>query len=184
MLYPTNLFFSENDPRIYELVNSINPINSDEEKAKTFWLEYLKSNNNKGSQYVFEAMYCKGNVPFNLDIKDKLPNKINFYCMDFCDRLDIDKKYDVIILSNMLEYIEKDYNNEKKEIVRENLEKLLDINGIAICSYKTKNRFSKFHLNERDIITKNNLVLDRETKYYEPAFGQEIELAYSYRKIV
>ena len=182
-LYPSQKFLYDNDFFLYRLIYSIYPTCEEEKKAKLFWLNYLETNDYKASKYLFESRYCKGDTPFDNDImtiKSKLPEHINFYCMDFFNRVNLDKKYDVIILSNMLEY---ENSTQKKIIVRENLEKLLDNNGIVICSYKVTNKISNLHLSEKDILTRNKLVLDKEFSYYEPIIGQELELAYSYKKV-
>lgn len=182
-LYPKYKFLHNNAYDLYHLIFDIKPKTKEERKARIFWLVYFETNNYRCSKYLFESRYCQGDTPFKDDIetiKKIIPQRINFYCMDIFDKTDLDKTYDVIILSNMLEY---ETNIERRSILRENLEKLLNDDGIVICSYKTSHKISNFHFEERDILTKNKLVLDKEFKYYEPLAGKEIELAYSYRKI-
>ena len=182
-LYPSNKYLYDSAYELYKLIFEIKAKTIEERKARIFWLVYFETNNYKCNKYLFESRYCKGNTPFedNIDkVREILPKTINFYGMDIFDEIDLDKTYDIIILSNMLEY---ETNNERRNTLRKNLEKLLNNNGIVICSYKTTTKVSNFHLEERDILTKNQLVLDKEFKYYEPFIGKEKELAYSYKKI-
>ena len=182
-LYPSKKFLYDNAYDLYKFIFELVPKTKEERKARIFWLVYFETNKYKCSKYLFEDRYCKGNTPFENDIdtiREKLPKKLKFYGMDIFEEIDIDKTYDVIILSNMLEY---DNSIERKNTLRKNLEKLLNDNGIVVCSYKTTQKLSNFHLEERDILTQNKLVLDREFKCYEPLIGSEKELAYTYRKI-
>ena len=180
--YPSYNFFEKKDIGIYDLVCSIKPSNIKEKEAKNFWKTKLEHYGYSGI-HLFEEDYVIGSVPYLNDsqtIKNSFENPIDFKQLDFSKPVDIDKKYDVIILSNMLEY---NSVKDNLRIVKENIEKLLDVNGIAILSYKMQHKNGRLHQLEVLEMTHNKLTLDKECEYYESLYGQNIDLAYSYRKI-
>ncbi len=183
-LYPSNKFLSfkgSGDKELYELVCSIKPEDRREKEAQTFWKKYMEFNDYKAN-FLFEDRYCNEPKPFNnkIDkIKDFYNKPINFTLTDITEPINIHKKYDVIILSNIFEYKESMLN---QDTIRYNLENLLKENGLAICSYKLRKRKDKCHQDEILTLTKGTLSLDSEYKHYEPLAGKNIDLAYAYRK--
>ena len=183
-LYPSYKFinFTENgDFELYKLVCNIIPTSDKEKEALIFWKKFMEYNDYK-SKYLFEDRYCIEAKPFDNNIEkinDFYNNEINFKNIDITKPIKLNKKYDIIFLSNMLEYSEIETN---REIIRINLENWLNNNGIAICTYKIRKRNDLWHKEEIKQLTSGLLKLDKEYSYYEPFFGDRKELAYSYKK--
>lgn len=180
--YPSYKFFYDGDKELYELILSINPESRDEEEAQLFWKKYMEYNNYKTDDYLFCIAVCDQPKPFDRKInivKTFFDNPLRFYCFDIFSKVPINKRYDVIILSNMLEYHK---NNEQLIMARDNIESLLKDDGLVLCSYKIYDHNSKEHLEEVDILTSNRLDLFYENHvYYEPLIGGNKDLAYSYK---
>ena len=95
------------------------------------------------------------------------------------DKVDINKKYDLVIVSNMLEYLEG--NVESLVRVRNNLEKLLKDDGQVICSFIVNDHLCDRFLVEKEVFTDGNLEFENYYKYYEPLIGKNNEAGYSYK---
>ena len=182
--YPSYRFFEDGDAILYKLVCNIEPSSKDEAEAQIFWKNYLKKTNYKAGNYLFYLSMCSWPVPFenNLNsIKGIFEKPLSFQNINFFEDLDFDKQYDVLILSNILEYA---YDKESLINARNNIEKLLRDDGIVICSYKKNRRNSYRHKKEKEVLTSNFLKFDDGFhKYYEPLLGKKIDLAYSYKKV-
>ena len=166
---------------INSLIDEVKPSNKIEKEAKTFWKKYFKTTNyNLGP--LFEWFSTEGTVPYtnNIDsIKKIFDTNLNFTHMDITEPTSINKKYDIIYLSNMMEYIEV---AEHRNTVRKNLENLLNDDGIAILTYKMHTKGDVWNQREIYELTKNSLVYDSNYSYYKPFEGKK-DLAYTYRKI-
>lgn len=183
-LYPSYKFLSfvgNGDYELYKLVCNIVPTEAKEKEAKLFWKEFMAYNNYKAN-FLFEDRYCDEPRPFNnIDsIKNIYNNQLTFYNIDITKKVNLNKTYDVLYLSNILEYSE---TKESRNIIRLNIENLLKDNGIAICTYKLKKRKDGWHQEEIKELTNNKLILDSEYKHYKPLAGKCIDLAYAYKKI-
>lgn len=158
----------------------------EEKRAYIFWkeiLDYL----GKESLYYSE-LFHKGsiwwNVPYQNDMNTMInivqKLKPNYSRLNIYEPIDIPKQYDVIILSNILEYLyeePEDYNYYKKmEIIINNLLSLLKPNGIAISS------------NILDYDYSGNYLFEKYFEYEEgPSglnirFNREVPLSYTYKK--
>lgn len=179
--YPSIDFFENGDKKIYDLVCKIEPKDSKEREAKLFWMEYLQLNKYKADQFFFDVADVNRDAPFHDEmkkIKEIFNQKLNFTCMDMLSVIPIRKKYDVVILSNMLEYV-----HDVKGLLkfRDNIESLLKEDGIAICSNKKYSNDSSEHKKEVEVLTSNHLVEDASHQYYESLFAHKQDLAYSYK---
>lgn len=71
--------------------------------------------------------------------KEKIIEKINFYKSDISVLHErIDKKYDIIMLSNIFQYVDMMYKNDPLDMMNQivlNLEKLLNDDGIILMCY-------------------------------------------------
>ena len=183
-LYPSYKFLSftgNGDIALYRLVCNVKAESDKEKEAQIFWKKFMEFNDYR-SNFLFEDRYCIEAKPFNNNIekiKGFFDKDIVFYNIDITNPVKIEKKYDVVLLSNMLEYKEVE---ETRNIVRINLENLLKDNGITICTYKIKKKNDVWHLNEIKELTTGSLKLDNEVKHYEPLVGRRVDLAYSYKK--
>ncbi len=179
--YASYHFFYDGDIELYELICSIIPTSPQESEAKTFWKKYMELSHYKAGKYLFYPTLCNQPTPYGHNYNQLIPffnQDISFTCMNLLDTNKIQKKYDVVILSNMLEYTSQ-YNQLIH--ARDNVEKLLKDGGIAICSYAMYSHSSPQHHIESDIMTSHQLVFDSYYQYYEPLFGKKMDLSYSYK---
>ena len=159
---------------IYELLKLVECSNSNEEEAYSFWNNYIRS------IYPFDntrLFYVNGNSKRNIDI-DKLNDSIygrknNFYNANIKNSF-TDKKYDVIMLSNMLEYCLGDLS-----VVRDNIDSLLKDNGVVVCSNMLTNGYME-HKVFSEVFNRVSLGTYRNNDY----FGMEFPLGYVYKKDV
>ena len=180
--YPSFHFFDNGDKELYDLICKIIPENQDEADAQIFWKIYLAATNYKSDYYLFNSTICRQPKPFfnNIEkIKHFYDKEINFKCLNICDSLSIDKKYDILILSNILEHT---FNNDERIMVKNNIENLLKDDGIAVCTSLIYDFNSPIHKNEVKILTNDNLELVYEAQYYEELIGDKKDLAYIYQK--
>lgn len=182
-MYPSYHFFYDGDYDLYSLICNVKPTNDDESEAKVFWKIYLENHMKKADKYLFNISSYTQPKPFDnhlASIKGLFDKTLNFTCMDMFQKNKYKrKKYDILILSNMLEY-----SQNKNELInaRDNIESLLNEDGIAICTFMINNRHSKAFFNEINVLTSHYLELEKnEHTYYEPLIGKERDLAYSYR---
>ncbi len=180
--YPSFHFFDNGDKELYDLICKIIPENQDEADAQIFWKIYLAATNYKSDYYLFNSTICRQPKPFSNNIekiKHFYDKEINFKCLNICDPLSIDKKYNVLILSNILEHT---FNNDERIMVKNNIENLLKDDGIAVCTSLIYELNTDFHKNEVKILTSNDLELVDELQYYEELIGKKKDLAYIYQK--
>ena len=183
LLYIPNDFFENPDYSMYNFISSIKTNDKKEEEAKTYWKKILQLNNYQLDEYLFYFTKNKYACPFSDNIsclKSKLRKNINFYHLDISAKeISLNKKYDVIILSNIMEF----QNNDFKLIrVRNNIENLLKDDGIAICSCLLDRINSDYHRNQIKYMTSNKLIVDSETNYYDRTSKKQKDLYYTYRK--
>ena len=180
--FDNNLFFDQYK-YILEYIMKRNIINDlNDEITYIFWKEFFKLNNYSINIRLFE-IYCNKYFDYLKKYKYRLIDEkncinFNFKNYDIYEDIKCNKKYDIIILSNILEY-KNDYNYLNK--ARINIEKLLKDNGFALCSYlKNVNRNNQKHLNEVEIMCQNNLCVE-DLGLYNPS-NDYFELAYKYKK--
>ena len=176
-IYP---FFYSYLNKYKEMVNNINPSNDIEQEAKRFW-KLVLNNGFKEYDYFEYSAYCQRNK-FEKDenfIKDIYKKEMVFKNFNMFEPINLNKKYDIIIVSNMIEYLER--NKQNLIIIRNNLEKLLKDNGIVICSFIVNDTKSKNFLYQKEILTQNKLEYQTHYEYYEPLLGRTNESGYSYK---
>ncbi len=179
-LYPSISFFNEGDKNLYYLICSIQPTNTDERDAIIFWKSYLELNDYKTDKYLFYLSFFPQNNPFKCDdVKDVFQKKLHFTCANFFHDFPSSKKYDVIILSNLLEYAN---NSQQLIVAMNNIESLLNDDGIAVCSCLRYPKKSYNHQREVETMTSHLLKIDYNAyQYYYQPIGGYVDLAYSYQ---
>ena len=182
-LYPSYHFFYDGDKDLYNLVCSIEPSNIDEAEAKFFCFFYMELHDYKTDKYLFHFASYSQPKPYEYSlssIKGIFKERLPFSCRNIFHQFDMGKKYQVLLLSNMLEYAETDWQLEN---ARKNIESLLVDDGMAICTSMIYSSDSEHHLNEVKALTSGLLEKDSSCyKYYESLVGRERDLAYVYRK--
>lgn len=173
--------YFKNGKKLIEFIVSIKPISEDEKKAKLFWLNYL-ARREKIDKELFLVSYNKYRSIYEDDL-ETLSHKIKelkFYNYDFSKKIVLNKQYDVIILSNILECLE---NPKELLIAKDNIENLLKDDGICVCSHVMEDRNNDFHKEEVKIMTMNNLVEEDFDDYYISSVSCGIqEVGYVYKK--
>lgn len=124
------------------LLSLVDPSSEEEKEVYEYWMMVSKLCKTNWRRHGFG--YCLTNIMFNQDtakinkitdlsnIKDAMNRDFDFYNIDIIkDSFTIDKMYDVIFLSNIVEYI---YDVDKMNILKDNLYKLLTDDGCAVLS--------------------------------------------------
>lgn len=119
---------------VLELVEGKSP---EEIEALSFWRYLGKRSSNVLSNGLFTGgVSTRRNVPYMFsldklcdDIKDK---EVNFTKLDMFRSFDMEREYDIIVTSNILDYAS---SIRKLEVCCENLERHLKPEGIVVCSY-------------------------------------------------
>lgn len=175
-------FFKSKDESLKEIIDSVTPNNQDEQSSLIFWKRYFDKMNYKGSSFLFDKDYNTSmrNLSFsNEELKPEIDRmNFKFYNIDICNKVTLSKTYDIVILSNILEY---NSNLSVQKQVKMNLEKLLNPGGIAICSYKLTSPNSESHRRQVDIITSNDTFEIEE--YGHTLWSRNEFVGYQYKKI-
>lgn len=122
---------------IKDLLTKVVAVSEDEKAAYNYWRLYISLDLDITVSDLFIDGECIGGN--NLDDKniEILKNRLSSYNGDFYNfdltepNIDLSKKYDIIVLSNILEHVSFD----KLNVCMENISRLLNENGVAICSY-------------------------------------------------
>lgn len=137
---------------IGELLKLVECGSNEEKEAYIFWSNYIRKVSpleNKSLYFYVESMEYNGIKDLS-NVRKAIKNKLNFINQDITGDIDKSCKYDVIILSNILEY----YGESMIHLAncRDNLYSILNDDGIVVCSHimdqegdndKEKNIFSK-----------------------------------------
>lgn len=158
-----------------------------EARATTFWKILLECHPSLMTSNLF---YTEGNdyyehsVPFADDyftlqeiMKDKT---LTFYSQDFYSPFAVDEKYQVILLSNILEYHEDDVN--KLVMARDNLSQLLTDDGVVVATNLMRGEVFPSSI-ERQIM-ETEFVFENGPRHYNVNCQQEMPVYYTYQKKV
>ena len=173
--YPS--FYNIN--RLLSMINAIYPTNNLEAEAKRFWTFVL--NNDFEHSELFENSYCSLNGKYITEenLENTFNKRLSFQHADMCTKLNFRKKYDIIILSNMIEYL----NGDKKALitVRNNLKRLASDDCIIICSLMLHKYSSDLVSLEKDIFRSDGIILNKRYKAYDKVCSGPRTLGYSYK---
>ena len=112
--------------------------------------------------------------------KDKLASfHPTFYLMDIYEENNIPKQYDIIITSNMFEYVRR--KPYKIELGRDHLKGLLKDNGKIIASHMVHGKGDPYFEKEVEIYS-NDFIYEEFPWYENPMFHYEHPVGYSYTK--
>lgn len=128
-LYPTGLVLNDYD-WIENLLLFVNPKTAGERDALFFWKKLLDKRVDFSKLFIIDKdkllNYSKS------DDSSKLPLKIGFSNVDLFKKCEFDKKYDIAVISNILEWTSGDARFIDR--LASNLSKLLKDNGLVLCS--------------------------------------------------
>lgn len=128
-LYPTGLIL--NDYLWIEgLLSSIVPKSIEERNALLFWSSLFEKHVDFSKLFIRDSERC---LNYSRDVDScKIPDDFNFSHMNLFKKQVFDKKYDIAVISNILEWSNGD--SRFLEILNENLDRLLKKNGLVLCS--------------------------------------------------
>jgi hypothetical protein len=150
LFYPDESIYINNDWIKY-LLSLVQVHNEDELESFKYWNGYLNFNGVEFNKRLFmRSSSTKNNIDID-ELKLVIPENIEFYNKDISKESICDKKFDVIIMSNILEY----YPLKKEELafIRDNLYSLLNNSGIVLCSYLMDRPWSFVHSKEAQIMS-------------------------------
>lgn len=164
---------------LIDLIKTIKGKSLDEKKAQAFWISYLNKNKRIDKDLFITTSYSFDNVfKDDLDVLSKRIKNIKFYNYDLATRFKLKKKYDVVILSNILECLQ---NPCQLFAAKDNIERLLKDDGICVCSHLMKQSNSEPHLIEVELMTRGKLIEEELEKCYLKGKKTK-EVGYVYKK--
>ena len=163
------------------MVRKVYPKSVYEAMAKKFWITALTSKFNPDNYFEYSPYYLNNEFQDDYSFIKKVLNKdINYVDIDMFGNIDTNKKYDIVVISNMLEYLEGNKQDLLK--VRSNLSELLKDNGQIVCSYVSSDSESPLFIEEKKIMTMSNLVYDGNYEYHDELLDKTYDAGYSYTK--
>ena len=127
--YPGDDLF-KNHIYIYELLKLVECNNKSEEEAYIFWNSYIRKIFPFDNNNLFYVGSRKNGISNISKLNESIEkHEFNFYNDDLKSIIS-DKKYDVILISNILEYCTSDTTR----MIRDKLDDLLTDDGVIVCS--------------------------------------------------
>ena len=123
------------------------------EYAAKLWLEIIKEA--KPNLY-YSKLFFKEPMYWSVPYKDREEELIeilqekdhDFKCLDIYKKTNINKKYDIIIISNIIEYLLSGYYKESELQFTENMKDLLKDDGVIISSKTLNPHFQETELDK------------------------------------
>ena len=141
-------YFKEWDSdTINNLLKKVDPSDINENKALYFWKWMIRSSlfdNCWSLSFIRDYSYMQYNTINDIGCLSKLleSKSFKFDNIDLTDRIKFEKKYDYVVLSNIVEWLDKSNNDEICNFSH-NIYDLLRNDGIAICSVLRRNSRDK-----------------------------------------
>lgn len=161
-LYPKVLRGNNWLKRLLEVVK---PESEEEHKALEFFKRHVKDNTNFYNLFYEDHLdEEKGKTFYSRasHIKDTIDMDMKFVDFDMFGKSEIEDKYDIVLVSNILEWARGD--KTKFMIAEENLNKILNPKGLVVCS-SLINRSKSTILSEREIFDSNFSCSEYSTGY-------------------
>lgn len=166
-----NRYILDYDLDYKTLIDKVIPVSHEEADALLFWKTYFEFTNYKINGDVFAYSEQYDFLSYYDETKKIIDMFFPFYNIDISKEVKMNKKYDIVILSNILEWAQ----NKNYAVVRDNINSILKQDGIAVCSYKIfTSSCNQGHRKESKVITKDKLFRIKE---YKDKSG------YQYRKV-
>lgn len=162
-----------------DLLRNVSVFEEEELDALIFWMELSEKIDNPLKSNIFwpnasvirRTTYGEDLNGMRDIIKDKVPN---FSKLDFFGPVSFDKKYDIIVFSNILDYAS---SIENLAICRDNLLKHLKDTGCVVCSYVSQRDRSKTKYQDEVFKESFDLI---EGPSYPSSFRKDIYYPSSY----
>ena len=184
--YPERDLFLSNNRYIFELLKNVSCKSEDELDAYLFWSLYIER------VYPFDAFklyYASCGDKSRIDNVDGLKEiicskNLNFRQEDLSGVVDKSKKYDIVIISNILEY----YSEAPLKLAkcRDNLKDLVKDGGLVITSRLMEKSNSSYRERERALFERYFDTFEFPSYVDNDMFSMEFSLgcAYQKRKVV
>jgi len=128
-LYPTALIIGD-DYWIDTLLSLVNPETEEEKQALYFWDSLFKKDVAFSRIFIWNKVAL---LDYNGDFSGcSIPSKLSFYNFDLFKNNKFDKRYDIAVISNILEWTHGD--SRYIERLENNLSNLLNNGGLVLCS--------------------------------------------------
>ena len=128
-VYPTALIIGDDD-WIDALLSLIDPKTEEEKQALFFWKSLFEKGVAFSNIFIWNKMHL---LDYNRDISScSIPSKLNFFNFDLFGNNEIDRDYDIAVISNILEWTDGD--SRFIERLENNLSKLIRKDGLILCS--------------------------------------------------
>ncbi len=152
---------------LFELLEKVEPSSEEEIQALLFWKEHLKHHTDLSKLFFEDTREGKTSFSDIRDLENVADGDMNFYHLNFFQDFHLDSSYDIILLSNIIEWARG--SDTKITCIRDNLNQLLHSNGIVLCTGLI-NRYPEKIQREREIFDSNFEFID---------YGRE---GYAYQK--
>ena len=182
--YPDINFKNDFLKRVLEHVK---PTTEEEEIAYLYWKKFIWFFEDYDEEDIEDFLIVGTNVNrnkiYDLDrVKKRLEEeKPVFYNLDLSEDVNLDKKYDVVFVSNIGDRIRGILSDEaginRLKVYKNNLSKLLNDNGIVIATHVVRNKRTS---DEARVFEKDFECHDLEKVSYE---GYERSPGYYYKKV-
>lgn len=146
-LYPTQIL--DNDYHfLLELLKRVDAKTDEERHALEFWNEHLINSTDLSKLFFEDTREGKTLFSNPSDLLNVSSDSIQFKDFNLFEKIDSNDSYDIIMISNIIEWARS--NEQKITCVRDNLSRLLNQDGIVLCT-GLLNRYPEKKLREREI---------------------------------
>ena len=151
--YPARGLLFDTKNYIKKLLDVVECRSEDEKKAFAFWKIFIdKDINLVDNNIFFFSKYIEDNeIKDNERLREIVNKPLSFIQEDVGIRVKKDKKYDLIVASNLLEYIHEPLQLKR---VRNNFNSILNDGGQIICSYVIDDEEIGVIKRQKDIFSK------------------------------
>lgn len=165
-IYPFELL-DNNYNWFNSLLSNVRPTSNEEKQALTFWKKHIKEETDLSKLFYSDDIIGNNSMTIK-ELKSVSNLKINFKNIDLFNKINNDKKYDIIMISNIIEWARGD--KDKLITIRDNLNKLLNDDGIVVHTR---------------LLNRPDSIIINEDKLFESSFScpkYEKKPAYCYKK--
>lgn len=135
--YYKELYPPISEPQVMkDLLRQVIPRNQMEEKALIFFQKHLEEGSNLEFFFHDEGLQPMGYTLFSeaRELEKCLSPELSFTRMDMFERQEVTKQYDIILMSNILDWAWSADNSIAVLKAARNLSKMTRKNGVVICS--------------------------------------------------
>ena len=161
-MYPEELLKNERFT-IGLILDKVKPQNEEEKTALEFWRRLVNSRTNFDNLFFYTDRTGRTMFDERDDLKAVVLNNPNFCQMDLFKPVFLNKTYDIVYLSNIIEWARGD--SIKLETIRDNLDRLLNPDGIAICTNIISRMHDKVYAERRLFRSKFEVAEDDRFSY-------------------